>query len=99
MTVHQEWVAKRHHLAFGVAALLSMASFPALAQPVEGIPGVLAPGAVPELVQEGFVFTEGPVGTADGGLYFSDIRVSKIFYLDPSGKISWCAKTPTGLTD
>ena len=99
MTVHQEWVAKRHHLAFGVAALLSMASFPALAQPVEGIPGVLAPGAVPELVQEGFVFTEGPVGTADGGLYFSDIRVSKIFYLDPSGKSRWCAKTPTGLTD
>jgi len=96
MTVHQEWVAKRHHLALGVAALLSMASFPTLAQPVEGIPGVLAPGAVPELVQEGFVFTEGPLGTADGGLYFSDIRVSKIFYLDPSGKISMVRENTNG---
>jgi len=43
---------------------------------------------IPELVQEGFVFTEGPVGTADGGLYFSDIRVSKTYHLDPAGKIT-----------
>ena len=80
--------AMRGHLALAAAALLAVAAAPSLAQPQGGIPGVLAPGAVPELVQEGFVFTEGPVGTADGGLYFSDIRVTKTFYLDAGGKIS-----------
>jgi sugar lactone lactonase YvrE len=53
------------------------------------------PGCVGAL-QEGFVFTEGPLGTADGGLYFSDIRVSKIFYLDPSGKISMVRENTNG---
>jgi gluconolactonase len=74
------------HAAFGAAVIFAALARPAVAQ--TGIPGVLAPGVVPELVQEGFTFTEGPVGTADGGLYFSDIRVSKTFYLDPGGKIS-----------
>jgi gluconolactonase len=96
MTVRQESTTKRHHLALVVAALLAIASLPALAQPPDGIPGVLAPGAVPELVQEGFVFTEGPVGTADGGLYFSDIRVSRTFYLDASGKISVVRENTNG---
>jgi len=85
----------RAHLAAGAAALFALAA-PALAQAPGGIPGVLAPGAAPELVQEGFVFTEGPVGTADGGLYFSDIRVSKIFYLDPGGKISMARENTNG---
>ncbi len=78
------------HSAVGAAAVLAaiLAALPVLAQAPGGIPGVVAPGAVPELVQEGFTFTEGPVGTAEGGLYFSDIRVSKTFYLDPGGKIS-----------
>src|SRR5258708_10500814 len=63
-------------------------ALPVVAQTPAGIPGVLAPGSVPELVQEGYVFTEGPVATADGGLYFSDIRVSKTYFLDAGGKIS-----------
>jgi gluconolactonase len=75
-------------LGFAAAAVLAMSASPAAAQSPAGIPGVVAPGVAPELVQEGFVFTEGPVGTADGGLYFSDVRVSKTEYLDPSGKIS-----------
>jgi len=70
------------------AAVVTALAVPVLAQAPTGIPGVLAPGAVPELIQEGYVFTEGPVGTADGGLYFSDIRVSKTYFLDPGGKIS-----------
>jgi gluconolactonase len=72
------------------AAVVAALAVPALAQAQApaGIPGVVAPGAVPELIQEGYVFTEGPVGTADGGLYFSDIRVSKTYFLDPGGKIS-----------
>ena len=49
-----------------VGAALLMLALPAMAQAPGGIPGVLAPGVTPELVQEGFTFTEGPVGTADG---------------------------------
>ena len=74
--------AKRHliHLDLatrlgGVAFLTLLAAMimtRALAQSPAGIAGVLAQGVVPELVQEGFVFTEGPVGTADGGLFFSE---------------------------
>jgi gluconolactonase len=77
----------RASLALAAAALFAVASMPALAQAPNGIPGVLAPGVAPDLVQEGFVFTEGPVGTADGSLYFSDIRPNQTFHLDPAGKI------------
>src|SRR5207302_2457304 len=59
------------------------------AQTGSGIKGVVADDARPELVQEGFMFTEGPVGTADGGLYFSDIMgADKTYRLEPGGKIS-----------
>jgi hypothetical protein len=44
------------------AATIAAFALRALAQSGGGIAGVLAPGVVPELVQEGFVFTEGPVG-------------------------------------
>jgi gluconolactonase len=55
----------------------------------QGIPGVVAAGAKVELVQEGFTFTEGPVGTVDGGLYFSDIMgANKTYLMDPLGKIA-----------
>jgi gluconolactonase len=86
----------RSALAFGVGAVGTLIVLPALAQSPAGIPGVLAPGAVPELVQEGFTFTEGPVGTADGGLYFSDIRVNKTFYLDAGGKIGVFRESTNG---
>jgi gluconolactonase len=52
-----------------------------------GIPNVVAPGARVELVRDGFQFTEGPVGTPDGGLYFTDLRASVIYRLDPTGEI------------
>jgi gluconolactonase len=96
MTVQQESMIEQNHLALAVAALLAIASLPAYAQSSDGIPAVMAPGVVPELMQEGFVFTEGPVGTADGALYFSDIRVSKTFYLDASGKISIVRENTNG---
>ena len=67
-----------------IGAVLIATALPAMAQ---GIPGVLAPGATPELVQEGFKFTEGPLA-ADGGLYFSDIPENKTYFLDPGGKIA-----------
>jgi gluconolactonase len=81
--------------ACAIGAALSALALPALAQS-PGIPGVLAPGVEPELVQEGFVFTEGPVGTADGGLYFSDIRPNKTYFLDPGGKIAQVRENTNG---
>jgi gluconolactonase len=78
------------------AAILSICVSPLLAQTPAGIPGVLAAGAAVELVQEGFTFTEGPVGTADGGLFFSDIRANRVYYLDPDGKVSVAREATNG---
>lgn len=75
--------------AFIVVVLLARPQAPA------GIPGVVAPGAAAELVQEGFKFLEGPVGTADGGLYFTDILTNKIHRLAPNGQIS-VVREPSG---
>jgi len=86
----------RAYAALGVAVIIAALALPVAAQTPAGIPGVLAPGVAPELVQEGYVFTEGPVGTADGGLYFSDIRVSKTYFLDPGGKISVARESTNG---
>jgi gluconolactonase len=70
-------------------ALIVISGAVFLGQTAPGIPGVVAPNARPELVQEGFMFTEGPVATADGGLYFSDIMgADKTYRLDPNGKIA-----------
>jgi sugar lactone lactonase YvrE len=85
----------RIHLPLG-AAIVALLALPVLAQTPAGIPGVLAPGAAPELIQEGFTFTEGPVATADGGLFFSDIRVNKTFYLDAGGKIGVVRENTNG---
>jgi gluconolactonase len=73
-----------------------MWALPLFGQTPAGIPGVLSPGTAPEPVQEGFVFTEGPVGTADGGLYFSDLRANRTYQLDPAGKISVVREQTTG---
>jgi gluconolactonase len=71
---------------------VSIASSVVLAQgrvTAPDIPRVVAAGSVVELVQEGFVFTEGPVATADGGIFFSDIRTANRTYrLDPAGKVT-----------
>src|SRR5947199_8327789 len=83
------------HAAVWAAALIALFATPIVAQ-TRGIPGVVAPGVESELVQEGFTFTEGPVGTADGGLYFSDIRVNRVFYLDPAGKITVVRENTNG---
>jgi gluconolactonase len=79
---------RRIHAALAAAAFLSAFVAPALAQAPGGIPGVVAPDAAPEPLQEVFQFTEGPVGTADGGLYFSDIRANRTYLLEPGGKIA-----------
>ena len=88
--------ARSSVIALGAAAAVALFAGAARAQSPGGIAGVVAPGVVPELVQEGFVFTEGPVGTPDGGLYFSDIRPNRIHYLDPGGKISLVREQTNG---
>ena len=77
------------------AVALALIGMPSLAQ-TGGIPGVIAPGDAPQLVQEGFTFLEGPVGTADGGLIFSDLRANKTERLDPNGKISVLRENTNG---
>src|SRR5947208_13677590 len=72
----------------GVALAVSSAAL-LFGQTDSGIKGVVPENTRPELVQEGFMFTEGPVGSADGGLYFSDIMgADKTYRLDQGGKIS-----------
>jgi gluconolactonase len=95
-TRHVESPAMRTSAAVGVAVVIGLLALPGSAQSPAGIPGVVAPGADPQLVQEGFVFTEGPVGTPDGGLYFSDIRPSRIYRLDPHGKIDLVREQTNG---
>ena len=54
-----------------------------------GMSSVIAPDAKVQLVQEGYVFTEGPLGMPDGGLYFTDLRTAnRIYRMDAHGKIS-----------
>ena len=88
--------AMRRRAAFGAAAVMALLALPVGAQSPTGIAGVVAPGAEPHLVQEGFVFTEGPVGTPDGGLYFSDIRPNRIYRLDTNGEISLVREQTNG---
>ena len=62
---------------------------PQPARPLDGIQNVVAKGETVQLVKEGFAFTEGPVPTADGGLYFSDLLTSdRIHRLAPNGEIT-----------
>lgn len=73
----------------GLVGLVALSATILFGQTASGIKGVVAGDAKPQLVQEGFMFTEGPVGTADGGLYFSDIMgADKTYRLDAAGKIS-----------
>jgi len=75
-----------------IAKLLALALLVVTARgqtPLDGIPGVVAKGEIVRLVKEGFAFTEGPVGMADGGLFFSDLLTSdRIHRLDPKGEIT-----------
>lgn len=73
-------------LLFAIAALAVLAGCKAL-EPDSGLRGVVSPHAQVELVKGGFVFTEGPLPMADGGLLFSDLRASRIYRLDLIGDI------------
>lgn len=84
-------------LLIAIAGAVLISAGCASVQTQSGIPGVLAPGVEPALVQEGYIFTEGPVGAADGGLYFTELRgVNRIYRLDASGKISLFRENSNG---
>lgn len=53
-----------------------------------GIPGVIAQGAVIELVKDGFEGTEGPLPQADGSLLFTENRAGRIVRVAPDGSTS-----------
>ena len=78
----------RQLIQWGLVASVLMVSILLILLQAPGIPGVVAPGVSPELVQDGFGFLEGPVGTAGGGLYFTDVFSSRFYNLDPSGQVS-----------
>lgn len=88
MTTRVHPIGKSRRMVLGSAAILAICAVPVLAQAPGGIPGVVSPGVPVELVREGFEFTEGPVATADGGIFFTDIRANRVYLLDPGGKIS-----------
>ena len=50
--------------------------------------GVVAEGAAPELVRDGFMFTEGPARAADGSVYFSDVRAGETWHWTPEGELA-----------
>ena len=71
-----------------LAVFVALFTSPALAQTLPGIPGVLAPGVAPELVQGGLKALEGPVAAADGSIYFSDRMPDRTYHLGLDGKIT-----------
>ncbi len=75
---------------FSFASLLAVLLLPGCASTQTGsLSDVIAPDAKVQLVQEGFIFTEGPLGMPDGGLYFTDLRTAqRIYRMDAHGKIS-----------
>jgi len=75
--------------SIGAAALLALLTSSVLhAQPSSAIPGVVAANARVELVAEYFKNTEGPLGDADGNLYFSDTDASRTYMLDRQGHVT-----------
>ena len=57
---------------------------------------VLIPGQGWEQVGEKYGFTEGPAADADGNVYFTDIPNSKIYKINPDGKVSVFAENTGG---
>ncbi|CAN5608088.1 SMP-30/gluconolactonase/LRE family protein [soil metagenome] len=59
----------------------------AVSQAPEAIPGIGPAGALKKLYGD-FVFTEGPAADAEGNLFFTDVRASKIYQVDIEGNLS-----------
>ncbi len=49
---------------------------------------VIAPGATPKVLHDGFQFTEGPAADKEGNVFFTDVRASRIHKWSTDGKLS-----------
>ena len=77
-------------MVFGILLACGLAAW---AQ--EGV-GVVAEGAEPVLVQDGFMFTEGPACDAEGNVVFSDVRASRRYRWTPAGEVTLVAEDTGG---
>jgi gluconolactonase len=75
----------RTRLLKGMILFALVSAGTALAQ--EGIKGVGPNGPIKK-AHTGFKFTEGPIGAADGNVYFTDIPNEKIHKIDAQGELS-----------
>ncbi len=77
-------------VTLGLALLFLVIAEAAAQEPirVQGIPGIVADGAILEVIRSGFTDSEGPLPTPDGGLYFTEQRTNRIHRLYPSGEIT-----------
>jgi gluconolactonase len=78
----------RKYSIMTAALLAGLISPPLHAQPSSAIPGVVAADAKVELVGEYFKNTEGPLGDADGNLYFSDTEANRTYLLDRQSHVT-----------
>jgi cyanophycinase len=76
-----------HANAGRFAPVLFLGVLATAARGADAIPGIVANAEVAR-VQTGFVFTEGPTADAEGNVYFTDVRASKIYKLDANGRLS-----------
>lgn len=88
-------VSTRSHLAVVTTVMALATASAGQRATATAIPDVVAPDTPFVLVQEGFLFTEGPVGTADGGIYFVDTMAKppRLFRMDPGGTVRPLAET------
>ena len=71
-----------------IVAVLMVALMLMVAPGASAQEGVVAEGAAPELVRDGFAFTEGPARAPDGSVYFSDVRAGQTWHWTPEGEVT-----------
>ena len=71
--------------AVGTPVLIILFIMAAHAQAPSGLLGVVAPGAEPELVQEGFTFTEGPVGSPEACISPTSAQIGSTILIPTEG--------------
>lgn len=57
---------------------------------------LVAAGAEPELLTDGFIFTEGPAADADGNIYFSDIPANRNYVWTTAGELETFRENSNG---
>ncbi|MEY4550072.1 MAG: hypothetical protein RL685_6267 [Pseudomonadota bacterium] len=69
---------------------------PATDTTATGIPGVVAEGAVVQVLGEGFQGTEGPLGLPDGSFIFTETNANRITRIDPNDELSTFLENTNG---